>query len=108
MVHGNSGVQDMITELLAAQQLQRRELLELPSYLMVPPLLALGEFLAVVPAQLADVFNAHGTLALLPLPFRLPPSTVRLYWHRRFNDDAGLRWLRELLVGELSPRSASA
>ncbi|MBS0501736.1 MAG: LysR family transcriptional regulator [Ottowia sp.] len=108
VVHGNSGVQDMITELLAAQQLQRRELLELPSYLMVPPLLALGEFLAVVPAQLADVFNAHGTLALLPLPFRLPPSTVRLYWHRRFNDDAGLRWLRELLVGELSPRSASA
>lgn len=86
--------------------MQRTELLELPSYLMVPPLLALGEFLAVVPAQLAEVFNAHGTLALLPLPFRLPPSTVRLYWHRRFNEDAGLQWLREVLVRDLTPGSA--
>jgi len=102
VVHGNSGVQDVISELLAAQQLQRQDLLELPSYLMVPPLLAQGEFLAVVPGQLAEVFNAHGTLAVLPLPFRLPPSTVRIYWHRRFNDDAGLQWLRGVLVEELA------
>ncbi len=102
VVHGNSGVQDVISELLAAQQLQRQDLLELPSYLMVPPLLAQGEFLAVVPGQLAEVFNAHGTLAVLPLPFRLPPSTVRIYWHRRFNDDAGLQWLRGVRVEELA------
>ncbi len=42
VVHGNSGVQDTITELLAAQQLQRAELLELPSYLMVRNLDGLG------------------------------------------------------------------
>jgi len=102
VVHGYSGIQDTISELLARQHLQRRELLELPSYLMVPPLLALGEFLAVVPGQLAEAFNIHGHLAILPLPFKLPPSTVRLYWHRRFNHDAGLQWLRSVSVDELT------
>lgn len=106
VVHGYSGIQDTISELLAAQQLQRRELLELPSYLMVPPLLTVGEFLAVVPGQLADTFNTHGQLAALALPFKLPPSTVRMYWHRRFHDDAGVRWLRNVLIDELSPSPA--
>ncbi len=95
-----SGVQDRIDKLLARQGLQRTDCLELPSYLMLPPLLQAGDFLAVLPGQLAAAFARHAQFALLELPFSVPPSTIRLHWHRRFSEDAGNRWLRALIAQE--------
>lgn len=99
-----SGVQERIDEALARQGLQRHEALEMPSYLMIPPLLEAGDFLAVMPGQLADAFSRHGHFAILKLPIAVPPSTIRLHWHRRFHADAGNAWLRQLVTDELADR----
>lgn len=89
-----SGIQDRIDETLAQQGLTRERLLEMPSYLMLPPLLDAGDHVAVIPGQLADAFARHGQFKLLKLPFDLPASVIRMHWHKRFHEDTGNVWLR--------------
>ena len=102
VVRAASGVQERIDARLAAAGLQRRDCIEVPSYLMTPPLLEDGRFLAVLPGQLAEAFCRTGPFAILPLPLALPPSVISMHWHRRFGKDAGNRWLRSLVAGQLS------
>jgi DNA-binding transcriptional LysR family regulator len=93
-----SGVQDQIDLQLSGHGLQRRQVLEMPSYLMLPPLLLASDHLAVLPGQLADAFNRHGHFGILALPMKLPATTIRMHWHPRDHQDPGNVWLRELLV----------
>lgn len=101
VVRMSSGVQDRIDEALAKHGLVRTDVLELPSYLMLPPMLEADDVLAVVPGQLADAFAQGKRFVLMELPFAIPPSTIRVHWHRRFHQDAGNAWLRELVVKEV-------
>ena len=98
VVRGGSGIQDLIVQCLQQHQLRRQDVIELPSYLMIPPMLAGSEFLAVMPGQLADAFMAQGPFARLELPMLTPVSTIRMYWHRRLQLDAGNQWLRTRVV----------
>ncbi|MEU5322854.1 LysR family transcriptional regulator [Streptomyces sp. NPDC021056] len=43
-------------------------------------------------------------LTLLPLPFELPPATVYLSWHQRYDTDPAHVWLRDLARTALAPR----
>ena len=104
VVRLSSGVQEHIDALLAAKSLQREDVLTLPSYLMIPPLLMSGDFLAVLPAQLAEAFSRNGQFATLALPFPVPRTTIRMHWDRRSNEDPGSLWLRGLIVREFGNR----
>lgn len=107
VVRAASGVQDRIDESLASEGLARPECVKLPSYLMIPPLLEAGDFLAVVPGQLADAFSRHGHFVSLKLPVTVPASVIRMHWHRRFNEDAANRWLRTLMAEEFGGEPAA-
>ena len=98
VVRTTSGVQERIDQSLDAQGLRRTHTLDVPSFLLLPPLLNTGEYLAVMPGQLADAFSQHLPLVILRMPMALPTSVVRLHWHRRFHQDAGNSWLRQLIV----------
>jgi len=100
VVRAAAGVQDRIDDALARAGLARSDCVELPSYLMIPPMLEAGDFLAVVPGQLADAFSRYGNFVSRKLPLDLPATVVRMHWHRRFNEDAGSRWLRTLMAEE--------
>ncbi|UJW82012.1 LysR family transcriptional regulator [Hydrogenophaga sp. SL48] len=93
-----SGIQDSVDAALAVQGLKRDQVLEMPSYLMLPPLLEAGDHLTVIPGQLAEAFSRHGHFVSLKLPFDLPASVIRMHWHRRFHEDAGNVWLRGLIT----------
>lgn len=101
VVRMSSGVQDRIDEALAKHGLARTDVIELPSYLMLPSMLEADDFLAVVPGQLADAFAQEKRFVVMDLPVAIPPSTIRVHWHRRFHQDAGNGWLRELVVREV-------
>lgn len=88
-----------IAAALARGGLARRVAMELPSHLMLPPLIEASDYLAVVPGQLADAFRGRGQLASAALPFAVPAVTVRAHWHRRMHADAGHRWLRGVVAG---------
>ncbi len=107
VVRAAAGVQDRIDAALAREGLSRPECVELPSYLMIPPLLEAGDFLAVVPGQLADAFSRRGDFVSRKLPLPVPATVVRMHWHRRFNDDAANRWLRALMAQEFGSEKAA-
>lgn len=99
-----SGIQDRVDEELARHRLARSDVLEAHSYLTVPPLLESAGYLCVLPGQLADELTRHGPLVARPIPVKTPASTIRMYWHRRMNDDAGHAWLRSLVVAQWANR----
>ena len=103
-----SGIQERLDEALAQRGLRRERVLEMPSYLMLPPLLAAGDDLAVLPGQLAEAFAQHGAFRVLPLPLTLPTSVIRIHWHRRFHEDAGNHWLRERIATQCADPPAAA
>ncbi|MGE4340829.1 MAG: LysR family transcriptional regulator [Pigmentiphaga sp.] len=107
-VHTSSRIQQQIEALLQARGLRRKRVIELPSYLMLLPMLLSGDYLAVVPAQYLETFDDTPALTAVELPFSLPTSTVRVHWHRRSHDEVGNQWLRRLIIAVLTDEKPGA
>jgi DNA-binding transcriptional LysR family regulator len=57
-----------------------------------------SDLLLTAPRLRARAIAAHMRLVLLPVPFRLPPFDMRLYWHRQLDTDLRSQWLRAQLA----------
>jgi len=51
-----------------------------------------------VPEKLAQRAEAPFNLAYLRPPLDLPSLQTNIFWHRRYTQDAGNQWLRNLLA----------
>jgi DNA-binding transcriptional LysR family regulator len=56
----------------------------------------------IVTAPETTARSAAEDLVLLPLPLELPPASVYLSWHQRYDTDRAHRWLRDLARTALS------
>jgi len=108
VVRMSSGIQERMDEALHRRGFTRSNVLEMPSFLMVPPMVERGEYGAMLPGMLAEEFGKQGEFSVLELPAEVdvPVSTIRMYWHRRSKDDAGSAWLRGVVVDELGDLEA--
>ncbi len=93
------------TQHLAAVErvLMRRDVrapvaLRVRSFLCIGPIVAETDLVSPVPSNLARIIAEHLPLRLIEPPISLPAFDVRMYWHRRFDDDPALVWLRRLMV----------
>src|SRR5690606_1051323 len=78
-----------------------------PTFLMLPEVVAGTDLVAVLPSTLARIFVARtsAALQLVKLPVVVPVLDVRLYWAASAHRDPGLTWLREIVArcaGELA------
>ncbi len=85
-----------VDDALAARDLRRNVVMTVPHWLMIPPLLVTGDLVAVVSRRFADRFRGQAVVAHA-LPFESPPFDWTLYWHRRDEQGAAHRWLRDLV-----------
>lgn len=83
-------------EVLAQQGLQRRVMVSVRSFLIVPELLLDSDLVAVVPSRLVSGWPG---LITLPPPVTIPGFTKTAAWHERVHRDPAQRWLREQLFG---------
>lgn len=95
-----------VDDALAARDLRRNVVMTVPHWMMIPPLLAAGDLVAVVSQRFADRFREQGVVAQA-LPFDSPPFDWTLYWHRRDDQGAAHRWLRGVLQEAFATASAS-
>ncbi|MGA8261527.1 MAG: LysR family transcriptional regulator [Arenicellales bacterium] len=87
------GFHGAVDDALKAAGHQRRVVASLPSFLMVPGLLAHSDLLCTVPYRLTRTWGDG-------LAFRRPPCEiegfrVEMAWHARTDADPARRWLRE-------------
>lgn len=69
-----------------------------PHFASVPYILSTTELVATVPQRLAERAAAPFGLRYADSPLGLPPLQTNMFWHRRYHQDEGGRWLRSLLV----------
>ena len=85
----------IVDKVLAREGIERKVVLNLPSFLGVARIVAQTELLAIVPARYGDVLATSEAIRLLPLPVELPSFQVRQHWHERYHADVSNRWLRQ-------------
>jgi DNA-binding transcriptional LysR family regulator len=69
-----------------------------PHFGAVPYILSGSDLLVMVPQKLAESAAAPFGLVYVKPPLRLPSLQTNVFWHRRFNQDEGNQWLRQLIV----------
>lgn len=95
----SQGVSDGIVEqTLSDMGHTRKVALRVPHFLAVPLIVARTNLLVTVPERLGKIYADMRRTRLLRLPFVMPTIEIRLYWHRRFDNDAGNRWLRSAIT----------
>lgn len=85
-----------IEELLKRSGVNRIVRLNLPNFMSAPYIVAETDLIATVTEKLA--LQTAGKLGLVahPNPVQLPSAQINLFWHRRFHQDTGNIWLRNL------------
>jgi len=71
--------------------------LAVPHLLAAMHTLAKTPLVATVPKRVALTLQRQLKLAIHKPPFAIPAVTISQAWHKRFDDDAGHKWLRELI-----------
>lgn len=88
----------ILNRVLREQQLDRRVMLEVPSYLGVAEIVARTDLVAMIPSRLAALMLREKSIRSFTLPFDLSAYAVKQHWHSRNHHDAGHRWLRSVVA----------
>ncbi len=88
-----------LDERLARIGTRRSVVLQVPSFLVVPPLVAATELGVTLPRRIVDLHAQRWGLAVLDLPFEMPAFDVSQAWHERFRHDPAHVWFRQLIAG---------
>lgn len=81
---------------LAAHDLERRVVLELPGFLGLAAILSTTDLIVTLPRQTGETLARSANLRIFSCPFSIPSFTVKQHWHARYHHDAGNRWLRRV------------
>lgn len=87
-----------IDELLARMGRKREVVATVPSFLVVPSLLAGSDVGVILPRRIFDATSSRYALEALPLPFRTTGFSLSQGWHERVRKDSGHAWFRQLVV----------
>jgi len=88
----------IVDKTLAREGIERRVVLQLPSFLGVARIVAQTELLAIVPYRYGASMAGSEDIRMLPVPVDLPSFQVKQHWHERYHADASNRWLRQAIA----------
>lgn len=89
---------DGINAALAKAGVALESSFSVPHFAAVPYIVSATDLVATVPQKLAERAAAPFGLAVAASPLRLPTLQTNMFWHRRYNQDEGNRWLRGLVA----------
>jgi DNA-binding transcriptional LysR family regulator len=78
---------------------RRKVALSVPHFLAVPSIIANTDLVCVVPRQLARAYADFGQVRVVALPVKSDSFKVGQFWHKRFDGDQGIAWLRTMVRG---------
>ena len=96
VVHAEGRSQEIFERFLERKRIRRKVVLLTPHFLSIPIIIARSDLVATVPHALAVHFaRMSRDLAFAMPPFDIAGFDVKQHWHRKFDNDARTRWLRE-------------
>ena len=69
-----------------------------PHFTAVPYIVSTSDLVVTVPQKLAESAASPFGLKWIEPPLALPTLQTNVFWHRRFNHDPGIQWLRGLIA----------
>jgi DNA-binding transcriptional LysR family regulator len=108
-IHAGSGApgHQMAEQWLADAGIKRQIAVRLGHFTVAPDIVRNTNLAVIFPESVARQINSSNAFRLLPLPFELPPVEVKVHTHSRFASDAGIAWLRDLLIATCARRGKS-
>ena len=97
----------VVDQALADHGLRRNVQVTLPHMFAVPALLRQTDLAATLPRRVALHSAQAGDLLMFPTPISLPQISFHMIWHRRNDENASQRWLRDR-VEEVAATFATA
>ncbi|PMR72050.1 LysR family transcriptional regulator [Billgrantia endophytica] len=92
----------IVEEQLTRAGIDRPVRLKLPHFAAVPYIISESDLVVTVTDKLAKATQHRFGLEMHEHPLPFPEVSINLFWHRRFHQDSGNRWLRNLLFGVFS------
>ena len=89
---------DRINLLLEEAGVRAATTFQVPHFTAVPYIVGSSDLVVTVPEKLAQRAAAPFQLSYVRPPLALPTLQTRLFWHRRYSQDAGNQWLRNLVA----------
>jgi DNA-binding transcriptional LysR family regulator len=89
---------DTINEALAHAGIDLTASFSVPHFAAVPYIVSTTDLVATVPQKLAQRAAGPFQLEAVESPLGLPALQTNMFWHRRYNQDEGNRWLRTLVA----------
>lgn len=68
-----------------------------PHFIAVPYVVSANDLVVTVPQKFAERAAEPFGLRFVKPPLRLPALQTNIFWHRRYHQDAGNQWLRQLI-----------
>ncbi len=97
-----------LEDLFRANGLQRQIALDIPHFSVLPRILERSDLAVTLPLRIAKLFNTEEQFSIYQLPIEIPAVEVTLHWHADFENDAGNRWLRQVIVDLLQEYGRTA
>ena len=85
-----------LNDALKRRRIRRRVFLELPGFLGLGAVVSATDLIATVPRTIGETLAAGGAIRVLACPVRVPTFSVKQYWHARYHNDPGHRWIRAI------------
>ena len=92
----------VVEEQLANAGIQRPVRLTLPHFAAIPYIVGSSDLVVTVTNKLAEATCERFGLTVREHPLVFPDIPINLFWHRRFHQDPGNRWLRGLVYSMFS------
>lgn len=99
---------EIVEQYFARHRVVRKFKMRTTHFMPLPSILAASDMMATVPAGLGMEFATTGKVVAVPQPFPIPRYRVCQYWHRRFDKDPRIIWLRTLTAKLFGPGSGFA
>lgn len=69
-----------------------------PSFLGLADIVRTTDLLALAPVHLAQIICRDKTVRRVDVPIEIPSYDVKQYWHERYHQEPGNRWLRQVIA----------
>ncbi len=92
-------------QVLANLGLKRRVAMSVNQFYNATPLLRESDLICVAPSLVLEREIFSGELAVFETPIEIVSSPLSVMWHKRQDQDAGLQWLRSLVVKFIRERA---